>query len=85
MSLVAFIHLWPRRFYVVRDPVVLWPTYWSDPVDEIKHAMADHAAETYARNDAVRRVKEETLQIILLLAGLEIVCVASAIIWTAAS
>jgi hypothetical protein len=85
LEAVAFWHLWPRRFYIVRDPEVLWSTYWSGPVTEIKHAMTDHAAAVYARNDRLRRTKEKTLQLVLLLAGLEIACVGSAIIWTAAS
>ena len=83
LGLVAFWHLWPRRFYITRHAADLWNQYWSDSVPDIKRGMVAHAAAAYERNDRVLRQQELTLQAVLALAGLEVTCVAGAIIWAA--
>lgn len=85
LGLVAFWHLWPRRFYITRHGADLWDQYWSDSVPFIKRAMVEHAATSYERNDRALRQQELTLQAVLALAGLEVTCVAAAIIWAAAA
>ena len=85
LGLVAFWHLWPRRFYITRHGADLWEQYWSDSVPFIKRAMVEHAAAAYERNDRAIRRQVFTLQAALALAGLEVTCVAAAIIWAAAT
>ncbi len=85
LGLVTFWQLWPRRFYIARHPTTLWDRYWSDSVPVIKHAMVDYAVYAYEQNDRALQQQEITLQAVLALAGLEITCVAAAIIWAAAA
>ena len=85
LGLVAFWHLWPRRFYITRHGADLWDQYWSDSVPFIKRAMVEHAAAAYERNNRALRRQVFTLQAVLALAGLEVTCVAAAIIWAAAA
>ena len=85
LGLVGFWHLWPRRFYITRHGADLWDRYWSDSVPVIKHAMVDDAVYAYEQNDRALRRQVFTLQAVLAIAGLEVTCVAAAIIWTAAT
>ena len=85
LGLVAFWHLWPRRFYIAGHAADLWDRYWSDSVPDIKHAMVDEAVYAYEQNARALRRQVFTLQAVLALAGLEVTCVAAAIIWTAAT
>ena len=85
LGLVTFWHLWPRRFYITRHGADLWAQYWSDSVPVIKHAMVDYAVYAYEQNARALRRQVFRLQAVLALAGLEVTCVAVAIIWTAAA
>ena len=47
--------------------------------------MVDAAVYAYEKNDRILRRQVFTLQVVLAIAGLEVTCVAGAIIWTAAA
>jgi hypothetical protein len=80
VAVASVAALWTRRFRVARHADVLWNEHWGASVPDLKHTLIAEAAESYAGNRKLLEQKSRFLKVALGAAGLEAICVASAVL-----
>ncbi len=81
-AVMALLGLRTRKFRRTFHADELWRYYWRDEPTKIKHALVDDISKSYVHNREILRDKARMVSLGLAAAGVEVVLVALALIWS---
>lgn len=85
LACIAVAQLWPKRFQRSAQADELFPNYWADDVQTVRHALAHNVSEAYRFNKAVLAQKKERVCWALGLLALQVVVVGVTVISAASA
>ena len=74
--------LWVREMRSNRHADEIWRDYWNEPPREIKHAIVADTADAYSANKRSLERKARAMRAAFLAAGVEVVLVGFALVWS---
>ena len=82
LAITALRHLKVRDFRGSFHADRLWPEYWMEKPESIKHALVDDIAEAYGHNKELLGNKGRTVDVALVATAVEVAMVGAAIVWS---